>query len=334
MAYDLDVVLSLFDGISCGQEALKRAGLTNRIFLASEVEKAPKLITRKNHPLTVQLGDVRDVKGENLPKVGLIFAGSPCQDVSFATGKGKGLVKGERSNLFFEFIRILEECRKFNPDVKFLLENVRMKQEYQTIISEHLGVEPVMICSSLVSAQSRKRLYWTNIPGVTQPKDKGILLKDVLEDIDRGKPCELKEFKKGSKCHHAATATDVSGHDINKRVYADTGKSPTLHTRAGETKVLQKDDDVVDGPTYRKLSVLECSRLQTLPDSYLEGCFDDKGKEISNSQKFKALGNGWTCDVIVHLLQGLKKDRGLVVIKKKNEKGCTWFYFTFQEAAA
>jgi len=567
--FDLDVVLSLFDGISCGQEALKRAGISNRIFLASEIEKAPKLITRKNHPLTVQLGCVKTVKGENLPKVDLIFAGSPCQDVSFSNGKGKGLVKGERSNLFFEFVRVLEECRKFNPDVKFLLENVKMKKEYQDIISEHLGVEPVMINSSLISAQSRKRLYWTNIPGVTQPKDKGIVLKDILEEspedytlmsdkfvnrnkdagclIDsdkpkasnlsameyvkngrqgdyiksdkKGRPCELKDFNKNALCHHAATAIDVNGHDSLKRVYADSGKSPTLNTMGGgnthpkvlivpekvrvrkhevdieglqycllkalenskktkkqvaeelndkfstvehyfrkvgseffsipsehhwfelkeilniETnefdasitefeirdgrydmadrvynpeykaptvvasnvsKVLcgrivgrkinpetgkrddynpdlkaeqrleprldektgtlttvQKDNVVIvkgaakrnqvtkrgieaqlnirkddksncvvsswshklngcveykdETPAYRKLTILECSRLQTLPDSYLQDCFDDKGKEISNTQKYKALGNGWTVDVIVHLLQGLKQ---------------------------
>jgi len=126
MDFDLNVTLSLFDGISCGQEALKRAGLTTRIFLASEIEKYPKMITRKNHPLTVQLGSVETIEGENLPKIDIIFAGSPCQDVSFAT-QGKGLIKGERSNLFFEFLRILEECRRFNPDVKFLLENVSFK---------------------------------------------------------------------------------------------------------------------------------------------------------------------------------------------------------------
>ena len=311
--FDLDVVLSLFDGISCGQEALKRAGISTRIFLASEIEKAPKLITRKNHPLTVQLGCVKTVKGENLPKVDLIFAGSPCQDVSFSNGKGKGLVKGERSNLFFEFVRVLEECRKFNPDVKFLLENVKMKKEYQDIISEHLGVEPVMICSSLVSAQSRKRLYWTNIP-ITEIKDKGILLKDILEgdvEVNRNIPdevihTEVKKLLKGSKYeNNFKWKWDTAGRILVMR--PDGMKIQ----RIGRLAFPDNKTEIVTAvtqphTTYRKLSVLECSRLQTLPDSYLQDCFDDKGKDISNSQKFKALGNGWTVDVIVHLLQGIK----------------------------
>jgi len=312
--FDLDVVLSLFDGISCGQEALKRAGISNRIFLASEIEKAPKLITRKNHPLTVQLGCVKTVKGENLPKVDLIFAGSPCQDVSFSNGKGKGLVKGERSNLFFEFVRVLEECRKFNPDVKFLLENVKMKKEYQDIISEHLGVEPVMICSSLVSAQSRKRLYWTNIP-ITEIKDKGILLKDILEgdvEVNRNIPdevihAEVKKLLKGSKYeNNFKWKWDTAGRILVMR--PDGMKIQ----RIGRLAFPDNKAEIVTAvtqphTTYRKLSVLECSRLQTLPDSYLQDCFDDKGKEISNSQKFKVLGNGWTVDVIVNILLGLKQ---------------------------
>ena len=283
--FDLDVTLSLFDGISCGQEALKRAGISTRIFLASEIEKYPKMITRKNHPLTVQLGDVTKVVADDLPHVNLLMGGSPCQGFSFA---GKQLnFDDPRSALFFEFVRLLKECK---PDY-FLLENVMMKQEYQDIISEHLGVKPIKICSSLLSAQSRKRLYWTNIPGVSQPQDKGILLKDILEEspedytlmssrfvnrnkdagclVDsdkpkastlsameyvkngrqgdyiesdkKGRPCELKKFNTNAECHHAATATDINGHDSIKRVYAETGKSPTLTTMGGghrEPKVL------------------------------------------------------------------------------------------------
>ena len=172
--FDLNVTLSLFDGISCGQEALKKAGISTRIFLASEIEKYPKMITRKNHPLTVQLGDVTKVVADDLPHVNLLMGGSPCQGFSFA---GKQLnFDDPRSALFFEFVRLLKECK---PDY-FLLENVMMKQEYQDIISEHLGVEPVMINSALVSAQNRKRLYWTNIPGVSLPDDEGILKKMLL----------------------------------------------------------------------------------------------------------------------------------------------------------
>ncbi len=567
-------VLSLFDGMSCGQLALQRAGLDVDRYMASEIDKYGKQVTRKNFPNTIQLGDVCDVKGENLPPIDLLLGGSPCQGFSFA---GKQLnFDDPRSALFFEYVRILKETK---PKY-FLLENVRMKQEYQDVISEHLGVKPVMICSSLVSAQSRKRLYWTNIPGliqpkdkgiklkhileddvdkehyltevqkskldldkpwaskdgtiiakqagkhqqdrihhtdgkmgtlcggthgstkhltkiqvpITQPKDKGILLKDILEDgigdivtnqgkttykknIDKSacllardykgfgnqgmtgvrvvhRPCELKEFNENAECHHAATATDINGHDILKRVYADTGKSPTLNAHGGgntEPKVLcgrivgrkinpdtgkrddynpdlkteqrleprldeksgtlttvqkdnvliapevlcgawrgrsfdkdgnptdwksgehkqvletredgktnsitsvqkdnvvvtdmvfenpsatkkgkaytlthsyqgavawnsierkqrtmvpvcQSDEDdpnVVDGYKYRKLTPVECMRLQTVDDDY----FDDTG--ISNTQKFKLLGNGMTVDVIVHLLQGIKAE--------------------------
>ena len=357
--FDLDVTLGLFDGISCGQEALKRAGITTRIYLASEIEKYPKMITRKNHPLTVQLGDVRNVVADDLPHINLLMGGSPCQGFSFA---GKQLnFNDPRSALFFEFVRLLKECE---PDY-FLLENVMMKQEYQDIISTHVGVQPQKKNSADVSAQNRVRLYWwgkrvgdkyVQIP-IPEIKDKGIVLKDVLDysvtevlsdkgmaymlrsesttkniprlkarakyenekshtlttslglvpqrviGIDR--PCELKEYNKNSTCHHVATATDIKGNESIKRVYAETGKSPTVTTMGGghrEPKVLTSNK-----PTYRKLTVLECSRLQTLPDSYLQNCYDDKGKEISNSQKFKALGNGWTVDVIVHLLQGLKQ---------------------------
>ena len=160
--FDLDVTLSLFDGISCGQEALKRAGISTRIFLASEIEKYPKMITRKNHPLTVQLGDVTKIESVNLPPINLLMGGSPCQGFSFA---GKQLnFDHPQSKLFFEFVRLLKECK---PDY-FLLENVMMRQEYQDVISDYLGVKPIKICSSLLSAQMRKRLYWTNIPNVNQ----------------------------------------------------------------------------------------------------------------------------------------------------------------------
>jgi len=374
--FDLDVTLSLFDGISCGQEALKRAGISTRIFLASEIEKYPKMITRKNHPLTVQLGDVTKVVADDLPHVNLLMGGSPCQGFSFA---GKQLnFDDPRSALFFEFVRLLEECK---PDY-FLLENVMMKQEYQDIISEHLGVKPIKICSSLLSAQSRKRLYWTNIPGVSQPQDKGILLKDVLEDgvVDRKKshcldanyykggnlksyfekhrrqlvfnkptePYSLKEVrteeaKQLRKEHREKTGKDHTPFRAKKLVPREDGKVGTLTpalnkthkvlivpeaTKKGYTEI--EDGDCFDAtfinsktrrgrnmkdksncltaanfdymryehPTYRKLTPIECERLQTLPDNYTEG--------VSNTQRYKGLGNGWTVDVIVHILQGIK----------------------------
>ena len=321
-------VLSLFDGMSCGQIALDQLGIKVDNYYASEIDKYAIKVTQKNYPNTKQIGSVTEVKGKDLPKIDLIICGSPCQGFSFA---GKQLnFNDPRSALFFQFVRLLRECK---PKY-FLLENVRMKKEYQEIISEHLGVEPVMINSALVSAQNRVRLYWTNIAGIEQPKDKGIVLKDILEDfyenpvidqlprgankggitassLKKGKTpslttsswqhnnhlCELKEFNKDSTCHHAATATDIKGNELIKRVYADTGKSPTLTTMGGghrEPKVLT-DNVIVTHPTYRKLTPLECERLQTVPDGYTSG--------VSNTQRYKLLGNGFTVDVIKHILQ-------------------------------
>ena len=367
-------VLSLFDGSSCGQVALERCGIKVDNYFASEVDKWAIQITQKNYPNTIQVGDVRFVSARVVPDIDLILAGSPCQGFSFS---GKQLAFDDpRSALFFEFTRILEECRRYNPDVKFLLENVRMIQEYQDIITDYLGVEPVAINSSLVSAQNRYRLYWCNWD-ITQPEDKKLVLRDVLvegvgdsvrnqgtkvmkTDIDKAhcllardykgfgnqdmtgvRTCELREYDKSEECHHVGTALDINGHDILKRVYSDTGKSPTLNSMGGgnrEPKVLvarmvgrrinpdtgkrddynydipikqrieprkdersgclttvEKDNLVVEKGTYRPLLPLEMERLQTLPDNYTEG--------VSNTQRKKMLGNGWTVDVISHILK-------------------------------
>jgi len=254
-------VLSLFDGMSCTQIALNRLGLDVDAYYASEVDKYAIKVTQANWPDTVQLGDVRGVTRESVgTDVDLIVAGSPCQDLSFA-GKGKGLIEGERSNLFFEFVRILDE---FKPKY-FFLENVRMKQEYQDIITDMLGVPPIAINSSLVSAQSRNRLYWTNIPQSGMPTDKGIVLKDILEDLpfeeipnylnntwcgrkrgdmvksvdDPKAACLTASMYKGQiptfvkSPIHIGDATNINGYDIIKRVYHEDGKSPTLTTMQG-----------------------------------------------------------------------------------------------------
>jgi DNA-cytosine methyltransferase len=168
-------VLSLFDGMSCGQIALDQLGIKVDNYYAAEIDKYAMQIAKKNYPNTIHLGDVTSVYAQHLPKIDLLMGGSPCQGFSFA---GKQLnFDDPRSALFFEFVRLLKECK---PKY-FLLENVRMKKEYQDVISEHLGVEPIMINSALVSAQNRVRLYWTNIPNITQPEDKGIVLKDILD---------------------------------------------------------------------------------------------------------------------------------------------------------
>jgi len=162
-------VLSVFDGMSCGQIALNKLNIKYDKYYASEIDKYAIQQTKKNYPNTIHLGNVTKIKGSDLPQIDLLMGGSPCQGFSFA---GKQLnFDDPRSALFFEFVRLLKET---NPKY-FLLENVRMKKEYQDVITEHLSVEPIMINSALVSAQNRVRLYWTNIPNITQPEDKGIV---------------------------------------------------------------------------------------------------------------------------------------------------------------
>jgi len=295
-------VLSLFDGMSCGRIALDQLGIKVDNYYACEIDKYAMQVSQANYPEIIQLGDVCDVKSEDLPKIDLILAGSPCQGFSFA---GKQLAFDDpRSALFFEFIRLLKECK---PKY-FLLENVRMKKEYLQVISEQVsacypeipfGIEPNMICSSLVSAQSRKRYYWTNIPNVTQPEQKGIVLRDILET--RVNQDRLSDMNTQDDSSHSpiqvGIATDINGHDILKRVYSEDGKSPTVNTCQGgnrEPKV------VVDKAYWRKLTPLECERLQTVPDNYTD--------HVSNSQRFKMLGNGWTIEVIKHIFKNMERE--------------------------
>ena len=313
-------VLSLFSGCSMDRVALDRAGINVKHHMASEIDKYAIQVARKNHPDIHHIGDVTRCEHlwteYNYPKMDIMIGGSPCQGFSFA---GKQLnFDDPRSKLFFEFVKL----KNLLKPKYFLLENVRMKKEHQDIISEHLGVEPIAINSRLVSAQNRYRLYWTNIPNVTQPEDKGILLQDILEDgiVDRDKSycLDANYFKGGNLksyfekhrrqlvfstdglCH--VGDADLKGHDSIKRVYHPQGKAPTLTTMGGghrEPKV------IVDELTWRKLTPLECERLQTLPDGYT-----DEG--VSNTQRYKMLGNGFTVDVIAHILKGIK------VIHKKN----------------
>ena len=488
-------VLSLFDGMSCGQIALNKLGVSVDTYYASEIDKYAIQVAQKNFPNTIQVGDITKLDATNFKDVDLILAGSPCQGFSFA---GKQLAFDDpRSALFFEFIRLLKEIK---PKY-FLLENVRMKKEFIDVISEQVskcypeilfGIEPILINSSLLSAQSRQRLYWTNIQGVTQPEDKNIVLRDILEtdgetdlvinngseakkqNIEKGttllardykgwntygmtgvreKPQQvgkliekvkvrkhkvdilllqqaLRAYKQNSKktnkqiadetnipitkvehwfrtdssfaipsddiwfrlkevlgftssvfdkqimefeikdgvyetkqrvysdkgksptlTHGNAdkliqigTAVDINGHDILKRVYSPEGKAPTLNTMGGgnrEPKVacgrmvgrykvdgvrqdhkgsvagkttqmlelrrdqktnnlstVQKDNVLTKDDVYwRRLTPLECERLQTVPDNYTDG--------VSNTQRYKMLGNGWTVDVIAHILKNM-----------------------------
>jgi len=213
-------VLSLFDGMSCGQIALNKAGIKYDTYYASEIDKHAIKITQKNYPNTIQLGDITKIDLESLPKIDLLIGGSPCQGFSFA---GKQLAFNDpRSMLFFEFVKIKDYLQKKNPDLLFLLENVRMKSEHEQVISRFMGIDPVEINSALVSAQNRVRLYWTNIgakrdglfdflyPGIEQPKDKGLVLKDILEsDADSVTLTERRS---------------IEAKQIRKKVKQETGK--------------------------------------------------------------------------------------------------------------
>ena len=442
-------VLSLFDGMSCGRIALDRLGIKVDNYYASEIDKYAMKVSEANYPDIIQIGDVTKMNYEDLPQIDLIMGGSPCQGFSFA---GKQLAFDDpRSALFFCFWRAVKHLK---PKY-FLLENVRMKKEYLDVISEYMGVEPIMINSALVSAQNRVRYYWTNIPGIEQPEQRGIVLRDILETQTDEKPvkdternqrhyrnddekslCMTATMYKGAGNNgmtlvqetydtpkQVGTAVDIKGHDQIKRVYSPNGKSSTLTTCGGghrepkvavqsyrelrteEAKRLRKemrqktgkdhtpfrakklvpredgkvgtlttsltndhkisityDSITVDkekkqltikeatkkGYTtiengdcfdmtfpnsktrrgrnmkdksncltaanydymryehseedkevyWRKLTPVECERLQTVPDNYTN--------HVSNTQRYKMLGNGWTIEVIAHILKNME----------------------------
>jgi len=286
-------VLSLFDGISCGQVALQRAGIKVDNYYASEVDKYAMQVTMKNYPNTIQLGDVRNVNGSELPVIDLLMGGSPCQGFSFA---GKQLnFEDERSKLFFEFVRLLEEVK---PKY-FLLENVKMKKEYQDIISQYLGVEPIEINSALVSAQNRVRLYWTNIKGIKQPEDMGFTIYDIIDkEIEDCCDHELFDFEMYNPIETINYIQfDISGKGYKSqqdRAYKLNKKFCCFPSARAITKrkILMGDTNTI----CRDLSLNECERIQTLPINYTAL---DSGFSLSKS--LSAIGNGWTVDVITHI---------------------------------
>lgn len=332
-------VLSLFDGISCGQVALKNAGIKVDNFYASEIDKYTIKITQNQHPKTNQLGDIQDWRDWDLPPIDLIMGGSPCQGFSFA---GKQLnFEDSRSKLFFDFVDIVKH---YKPKY-FLLENVKMKKEYQDVITNLLGVEPILINSALVSAQNRNRLYWTNIPNITQPNDEGILLKEILVSgaVDRYKShcLDANYFKGGNLKSYfekhrrqlvfeAKNGKNVTinmgdiyspktfyetrtefGKQERKRLSKLNGRDTTPRDKKCKHYITQPHNKancivtvdsflnwVIDENYYcRKLTPVECERLQTLPDNYTGG--------VSNTQRYKALGNGWTVDVVTHIFKNM-----------------------------
>lgn len=396
-------VLSLFDGISCGRVALEHAGIAVECYYASEIDKYATTVSQKNYPDIIRLGDIRNIDfTQFIGKIDLIIGGSPCQDLSIAKQNRQGL-SGERSGLFWKFV----EAVKIIKPKYFLLENVAsMSTENRAIISDALGVEPVLINSALVSAQQRKRLYWCNW-SVEQPKDKNIYLKDILESglpytdksycltsnykgayfshgvitkqrsmvaeplliaentkkgyteinvgecFDNSFPQSLtrrgRKMDKKSNCltamfpsffQYIGCALRSRGHvkqlEVRKdnkanaltsvvtdsavckplivgssgklsqanRVYSVRGKSVCLSANGGGkgAKTGLYKIDLPDGDYYvRKLTPIECERLQTLPDDYTSG--------VSNTQRYKMIGNGWTVDVLAHIFRELKQEQ-------------------------
>lgn len=302
-------VLSLFDGISSGQLALQRAGIKYDKYFASEIDKHAIKVTQTNFPNTIQLGDITKIQSKDLPRIDLLLGGSPCQGFSFC---GKQLnFEDPRSKLFFEYVRLLKETR---PKY-FLLENVCMKKEYQDVISKELGVEPVLINSALVSAQNRRRLYWTNIPNVIQPKDKGIKLIDIInQDYDgiwvyprgtnpggiqhyngKGPSITISSWQHNFFIAQGAAKRTRYKRDINKTTHTVTEIRKDEKANAQLTSERHRLVNINDN--LRKFTPEEVEQLQTVPIGYTSS--------ISNNQRFRCLGNGWTVDVIAHIFNNI-----------------------------
>lgn len=305
---DLMNVLSLFDGMSCGRIALDELGIVTKKYYASEVKNDALNVVQDNYPDTIQLGDVRKLDTGKLPCVDLLLGGSPCQDLSIAMAKQKrkGL-KGDNSSLFYEYYRVLEEVEpRF-----FLLENVgSMRNKDKDIITELLGVEPIRINSKLVSAQLRNRYYWTNIPGVSQPDDRGILLNSILTSgwSDRGKArcileSESRPLATPVKMFHRYFSTGFttlifkSERHFNKCKEHYINNFDSMSAREIDKKILSREIDLSVYDDVRYLNQTELERLQTVPEGYT--------KNLSRNKSAGLLGDGWTVDVIKHILQGI-----------------------------
>ena len=289
-------VLSLFDGISCGQVALERAGIEVDTYYASEIDKYAIQVTQKNYPNTIQLGDITRLSNDRLDKLGeidLVIGGSPCQDLSsykYDRGEVTGL-NGEKSGLFYDFVRIL----KYIKPKYFLLENVAsMEDKWRDLMSQILEVKPFCINSALVSAAERKRYYWTNFPCFVQPDDKGVMLKDIA--VDAGNVPEKywynNEFTYNGDDKKVQCTLHIKGQRNLKEVYNLNGKCNTILCD-GDGGNRQKK--VYQDGRCRKLMPIEYERLQTLPDNYTD--------ILSDSRRYTAIGNGWNVDTIVHLIE-------------------------------
>lgn len=288
-------VMSLFDGMSCGQIALKKLKVPVVKYYASEVDPHAIKVAKMNFPETHHLGDVGNWRSWDLDwgSIDLICAGSPCQGFSFA---GKQLAFDDpRSRLFFVFIDILRNIQEFNPNVKFLLENVRMKKTHRQVISKTLGVAPVELCSSLISAQERKRLYWANWT-FSAPKENGLLIRDILTPTPERRDviCDIVNAKVEGTRAFKNTWGFMRSVDQKAKCLLTGGQGVA---NSGATNIKMPDG------TFRRFSAVEAERLQTVPDNYTAG--------VSNTQRHRMLGNGWTVDVVAHILKPMVDEKTL-----------------------
>ena len=280
-------VLSLFDGMSCGQLALQRANIKYDNYFVSEIKKTAIKVTQHHFPKTIQLGDVKNINLKQLPKIDLLIGGSPCQDFSIINTKQLGL-QGEKSVLFYEYLRILKELK---PKY-FLLENVRMKKQSEQELNEYLGVKGLHINSQLVSYQRRPRIYWTNIPNVTIPEDCNINFQDYkdtnFEYCKQFKvnktPSRIKMWNKGKGFVGLGTCHNVTH---SKKVYCLTRKQD----RSPNSGLIEFDG------FCRFLTRKEMEQAQCVPAGYTN--------MVSYNQAQDLLGDGWTIEVIAHIFKNL-----------------------------
>jgi len=329
------VVLSLFDGISCGKQALLKANISMSKYYASEIEEGAIEISKRQNTGIERLGDVRNIKVNNLNKIDLLIGGSPCQNFLFSGKrngastkckveilsleqylklKEEGFEFSDQSYLFWEYMRVLTELRKINPKIKFLLENVVMLKKWEKVISEALGVEPIEINSALVSAQNRRRLYWTNISDkIEQPKDLNIQKEDILEDNKYKNKASII-----GRRINAAGKRDDYNKDIELSQYLEVRE--INQNKINCLTTVSKDNVLTNLPIgrhkdvyknkldFRNLLMIESERLQTVPENYtLKGM--NKANSIINiaeSMRRKMLGNGWTVKVISHIFSYMR----------------------------
>lgn len=285
-------VLSLFDGISCGYQALKNLGIDIEEYYAYEIDETAIKISNKNHPAIIQCGDVRTADFKQYYGFDLLLGGSPCQDLSITKSKTREGLEGKNSSLFWCYKRALDEVK---PRY-FLFENVgNMREKDKEIITEALGVKPIMINSSMFLPQNRERYYWTNIPRDTIPQIRKMVFRELMEETVKEKYYYKKPFTlEADRTKNVIATVHLNAHEISKRVYNPDGIIGCLTCVSGGYQEKKVYDDKQN--RVRKLTPIEYERLQGLPDNYTEG--------VCDSKRYTVCGNGWTIPVIEYLLSG------------------------------